>query len=183
MQHQFPIPLPASLARRLAEAADGYRNIKEVFFVAGYKFPHPIKDFSTFEEAEAYRIKKGFTETEYGVFGPYKTTDELDNLNLIGAESIKKIEMEIFYTNGKTEKTILPACIDSIFLNLSAFDKFVFPYYCQVYGVEYVKIMRDNLLAEYNKSKGNSTVMYMLAKDHSMKTIISKLYDGEELAE
>lgn len=144
-----PRPISSSLARRLAEAADGFRNVDQVFFIAGYKRPHRIKDFPDSDSAEAYFAAKSLKEKDYGIFGPYKTTDDVAELNLLGVENIVKVDLTLYFKNGKHQKVTLPGGIDSIFLNLSSFEKFVFPYYCHLYGVDYAKRLRDNLINAY----------------------------------
>lgn len=143
--------LSASLARRLAEAADGFRNVDQVFFIAGYQLPHLIFDFPDLKSANDYFSEKGLLKKEYGIFGPYKTIDELADLNLLGVEEIEKIDLVIHLENGCTQSVTLSGKIDSIFLNLSAFDKFVFPYYCHVSGVDFAKEMREKLIDGYKE--------------------------------
>jgi hypothetical protein len=151
MNNVFPKNLSASLARRLAEAADGFRNVTQIFFIAGYKSPHSLKNFQDLVSAQAYFSEKGLQENEYGIFGPFKTNDEVHSSNYLGAEDIKKVELTIHYKDGRKQKATLPGGIDSIFFNLSSFDKFVFPYYCHVHGAKYAEKMRQKLIAKYKK--------------------------------
>ncbi len=76
--------------------------------------------------------------------------------NLTGAEDIVSIDLTIKYKDGKEHKHSLKGNIDSIFLNLSSFDKFVFPYYCHVYGAGYAKEFRDKVIASYKKIPGDT---------------------------
>jgi hypothetical protein len=180
MSNVFPFPLSSTLARRLAEAADGFRNVNQVFFIAGYKFPHAIKDFPDLASAEEYYSDKGFKEKDYAIFGPYKTTDEVENLDLTGVENIKKVELTVHFKNGDYKNVSLPGSIDSIFFNLSSFDKFVFPYYCHLYGAKYAKKMRDNLISLYKEQPKGGVVM-ALPKVHANVTYMYKVNEGEEL--
>jgi hypothetical protein len=182
----FQFPLSATLARRLAEAADGLRNVNQVFFIAGYAFPHPIKDFPDLPSAQTYFSEKGFSENEYSIFGPYKTTDDVEKLNLTGVENIEKVDLTIHFKNGDQQNVSLPGSIDSIFFNLSSFEKFVFPYYCHLYGVEYAKKLRDNLISQYQDkdySKGGTITALVYPYPHKLLTYMYTLYHGEELPE
>ncbi len=188
MSTTYKFPLSASLARRLAEAADGFRNVNQVFFIAGYKPPHPIKDFPDYDSAKAYFEKKGFADKDYAIFGPYKTIDDVNKLKLAGAEDITKVELTIHYKNGDPQKVSLPGAIDSIFFNLSSFEKFVFPYYCHLFGVEYAKTLRDNLIDEYSdiSRKGGTGKLPPPPYPHRVLTYMHNLYKeqgepGEEL--
>jgi len=185
MNSLFNIPLPASLARRLAEAADGFRNINQVYFIAGYTPPHPIKDFPDLTSAQAYFAEKNFSENDYGIFGPFKTTDDVQNLNLLGVENIDTVDLTFHFKDGSQQNVTLPGGIDSIFLNLSSFEKFVFPYYCHLYGLEYAKTMRDNLIVKYSQQiNQNSSVAAKLPppSTHANKTLMLSLIPGEELS-
>ena len=149
MNNLFQTGISATLARRLAEAADGFRNVHQVYFIAGYKSPHPIKDFPDFESAKDYFEDKDLNKDDYGIFGPFKTTDDVQDLYLPGVEDIEKVDLTIYFKSGQIQSESLPGRIDSIFLNLSSFEKFVFPYYCHLYGAEYAKKLRDNLISLY----------------------------------
>ena len=180
-------PVSSSLARRLGEAADGFRNVNQVFFIAGYKRPHRIKDFPDLPSAEDYYSKKGLKEKEYGIFGPYKTPDDVEDFNLTGVENIVKVDLKIYLKDGSHQDISLPGGIDSIFLNLSSFEKFVFPYYCHLYGVEYAKRLRDNLIASYKaQQEGEPSSKLPPPYPHKTLTYTYQLYEkpgepGEEL--
>jgi hypothetical protein len=152
MKENYQIPISATLARRLAEAADGFRNVAQVYFIAKYEDPYTIKDFLDLTSAEIYFNENNYSQDEYGIFGPYKTFDDVYDLQLRGVEDIEKIDLKIhFKTGGDCEEVTLYGCIDSIFFNLSSFDKFVFPYYCHLFGANYAKEMRDVLIAQYEQ--------------------------------
>ena len=104
MKSLFKSSMPASLARRLGEAADGFRNVGEVYFVAGYEKPHKIKHF--FDSDSATNFMDGLKEDKdkYEIFGPFVTKDELENANLTGAEDIVSIDLTIKYKDGKEHK-------------------------------------------------------------------------------
>ncbi len=142
-----PTPIPAKLARRLAEAADGFRNAKPVFFVAGYNPPYKIKEFFDPNEAAKYIETLPPDEGKFGVFGPYETADEFAKFEIKGIENIKEVKVVISFNDGsKPQEETFVGPIDSIFFNLASLEKFLFPYYCHVFGVDYVKKMRDAVL-------------------------------------
>jgi hypothetical protein len=181
MSNIFNVPLQATLVRRLAEAADGFRNVNQVFFIAGYQPPHPIKDFPDLTSAQSYFSENGFSENDYGIFGPFKTTDDVENLNLPGVENIDTVDLAIHFKDGTQQDICLPGGIDSIFFNLSSFEKFVFPYYCHLYGVEYAKTMRDNLIAKYSQQTDQSNRI-LTVMPHVGATLMYKLIPGEDLS-
>ena len=180
MSNIFNIPVQASLARRLAEAADGFRNVDQVFFIAGYQPPYAIKDFPDSTSAQAYMSDHNFSENDYGIFGPFKTTDDVENLNLPGVENIETVDIKIHFKDGSQQDVCLPGSIDSIFFNLSSFEKFVFPYYSHLYGVEYAKTMRDNLIAKYSQQV-TQTSAPMVLLPHIGRTLMAALMPGEDL--
>lgn len=150
MENFFASSIPASLAKRLGEAADGYRNVGKIYFVAGYKKPHRIKAFFGLKEAKVFLA--AHEAGKFAIYGPFDTTDELGSSNLAGAGDIKSIEIRIKYKDGFEYKETLPADTDSIFLNLASFDKFVFPYYCHLYGANYAKKLRDKVILKFKEN-------------------------------
>jgi hypothetical protein len=171
----------STLARRLAEAADGLRNTDPVYFVAGYAFPHPVKDFPDYSSAEAYLKEHKYSLDDFGIFGPYQTKDDLQNYNLVDIREISDVTLIIRFKDGTERKISLPGGIDSIFFNLSAFEKFVFPYYCHVFGVEYAKKLRDNLIAAYKENQKDVYRLPAAQSPHANITIALNLVTGETL--
>jgi hypothetical protein len=160
----------STLARRLAEAADGLRNTDPVYFVAGYAFPHSIKDFPDYSSAEAYLKENKYSLDDFGIFGPYQTKDDLENYKLVDIREISKVTLIVHFKDGTERKISLPGGIDSIFFNLSAFEKFVFPYYCHLFGVEYAKELRDALIAAYKESPKDAYRLPAAPRPHSYLT-------------
>ena len=142
--------LSASLLKRLAETADGFRDGREIWCVAATKFPHDLEVF--FSEAEADTFCKVRART-HSVFGPFKTGSETARLG-VGAEII-----EIVVTikeDGKTKQVkVDPKEIDCLFWSESAVDKFIVPYYARLYGVEHAARMRKTFIAEGNRLSGH----------------------------
>lgn len=176
----FDKSLPSSLVKKLGEAADGFRNSGEVFFISSYEFPHPTKDFPDLASAQAYFSDNGFSENDYGIFGPFTTEDDICGLNFLGVEDIDKVHLTIHYKDGRQQKETFTGDIDSIFFNISSFDKFVFPYYCQVFGAEYAKKIRKKLIDQYEaaaKSQSQSVVKLVPPPPsvHSRVTYVSGL--------
>jgi hypothetical protein len=127
----------AMMLRRVAEAADGIRTGEQVWFVVSYVFPHellPNNDlwyFSSQAAAEAAVLRRG---GEYGVFGPYKTP----------GPSVATVPVTV-----RGEK--VADDVDLLVLSLPAFDKFVAPYYYQLWGpthraYDQVSAMRQELI-------------------------------------
>jgi hypothetical protein len=156
MSNVYQNPISATLARRLAEAADGFRNLDEVFFIAQYQYPYTVLDFLTLAAAEQKFNDDQLSPNDYGIFGPYKTLDDVYTIGLRGVEDITSVEMKIHFKDGGYEERTLPGGIDSIFFNLSSLDKFIFPYYCHVYGADYAKKLRDDIIIEYKKNEKQS---------------------------
>ena len=141
--------MSASLARRLAECADGFRNVGEFFLIAGYKFPHAVRHFNDLASAKKYFSDKMLADEKFGIFGPFESKDELADKDFLTVDNIAKVDLTVYYKDGQKQHTEFNQCIDAIFLNLSSFDKFVFPYYCRVYNAEYAGRLREKLIKQY----------------------------------
>ncbi len=147
----------AALARRLAEAADGYRNIGEVNFLARYE-PDNDKFFDLSEgypeqyqnskhpnlrEHDQKKVEK--LGGEYDWFGPYDTKD-----SKVPKVVIKRIEVILEDPNeeGKEKIVVIETLptdsedpnkqpFDAMFWSLSALEKFAVPYYARLHGGKY----------------------------------------------
>ena len=149
--------MTAALARRLAEAADGYRNIGEVNFLARYEpdgeklfdlseaYPEQYTDPNDQRLKERDREKVNKLGKEYDWFGPFDTRD-----TKLAKVIIKRIEVIVVDPEGDgEEKTVviptLPTAsnnpedqpFDTIFWSLSALEKFAVPYYARLNGGKY----------------------------------------------
>ncbi len=121
----------ASLLRRLAEAADGFRD-GEPHWVAihrkGQQGHHKVLGvFKSFDEARDVVQKEGL---EYAVFGPFVTVDDPPDQSS-SAEDV--VEVIVKQKNG-VEKRFSPDSVDALFWSLAAFDKFIAPYLTSVDG-------------------------------------------------
>lgn len=120
--------LSAKLSRRLAAAADGFRNGQEIFFRARFE-PQENGDFDldgpfTRDELDKLRVPEGF-----GIFGPYQTDDCLDD---ISRTPIKTITIELH--DGR-KWSFEGKRFDALFWSVSALEKFAIPHYTNVRGV------------------------------------------------
>lgn len=125
--------IPGTLYRRLAEVIDGYRTGRTAWFALALEFPHdPLTTTggetafeSESDASDAIRRAAGGTNA-YQVFGPCKTQRELSRL------ALTKVTTRDLDGNVKDET--LDADVDLVLWSMSAFDKFVVPYYFQLYG-------------------------------------------------
>jgi len=133
---------PASLLRRIAEAADGYRDGTDRYVVADRKFPHHVRGaFLTRAEADSTvaKAKSESDTTDYDVFGPFRTTEDPPAV-IIDSEEVAFVTVTT--KDGKT-KQYDGKEYDAIFWGLTAFDKFVAPYLTVVSGVKYAADQRE----------------------------------------
>ncbi len=145
-----PFPISASLTQRLGEAADGYRNIPQVFFVAAFSPPHKVYPFETSEAAEEFYDKKNLSPDKWGLFGPFEARNEIQVK--FDKKAIKTISVLVTYKDGTDDSIDLDNQTDAVFFNLSSLDKFLIPYYTKLYGVDRAKIIRDELIEEGKKA-------------------------------
>lgn len=130
----------ASLLRRLAEAADGFRD-GEPRWVAihrkGQQGHHDVLGvFKSFEKARDTAQKRGL---EYAVFGPFVTVDDPPDQS---SSEKDVVEVTVKQKNGVV-KRFSPDSVDALFWSLAAFDKFIAPYLTSVDGVRYAAEQRE----------------------------------------
>jgi hypothetical protein len=130
----------ASLLRRLAEAADGFRDGKPRWVAIhrnGDRGHHDVLGvFRTFQEASFMARRAG---PEYAVFGPFVTIDDPPDQSSNGTDVVEVIVRQ---KNG-VEKRFDGDSVDALFWSLAAFDKFVAPYLTSVDGVRYAAEQRE----------------------------------------
>jgi hypothetical protein len=125
--------------RRLAEAADGYRDGTDRFVVAAREFPHRIAGvFLTIGEAETVAADSSTSNVHYEVFGPYRTAAEAGV-----SPEIDNVDSVVAYYTGGEKKTYDGKEYDALFWGLSAFDKFVAPYLTSVARADYAQSQRQ----------------------------------------
>jgi len=122
-------PLSAKLIRRLAAAADGHRDGREIYFMARFE-AEDDGDFDvngpyTHDQLNTLRVPQGF-----GIFGPYQTEACIDD---ISRTPVKKITIELH--NGHTF-SFEGTRFDALFWSVSALEKFAIPHYTTIRGVE-----------------------------------------------
>ena len=149
-------PLSASVLLRVAEAADGLRDGKPHWFLVSKKAPHSVKPFDSAKAAERARAKAG--KTRFMVLGPYLTKPKEGPKKKNGrARPKKKIRSIVIYYEGQKKPVRLdPARVDAIFLSQSALDKFAYPYYARVHGVEETARLRRMQLSSEEGFEGHT---------------------------
>jgi hypothetical protein len=137
----------ASLVRRLAEAADGFRDGKPHWVVIhrrGDRGHHDVKGvFDTFAEASFTARRAG---PEYAAFGPFVTMDDPPDES---SSEEDVVEVIVRQKNGEVIRFSADS-VDALFWSLAAFDKFIAPYLTSVDGVRYAAEQRE--LYRINKS-------------------------------
>jgi hypothetical protein len=136
--------IPAGLAKRLAEAADSFRDNMYHYFVCKTQFPYDLHNTAGYAYSEEASSAADSLLQDLGSgyykFGPYKTADPDETT--IEYDSVKIT----FLLNGNelSEKTqILSNGADAVILSLSAYDKFFQPYYVRLYGIEVAEEFRN----------------------------------------
>jgi hypothetical protein len=138
-------PISASLLRRLAEAADGYRSGKPVFIVATATPPHDVDPvYAVYEDASKAKLGVAKAGASYRVFGPYVTGRDRFKGKPAEVVSITvKLQTEARETSTVT---VDPQAYDLLVWTLPALDKFVIPYYARIYGAEQANQLREDYL-------------------------------------
>ena len=130
----------ASLLRRLAEAADGYRDGRPRWVAIhreGREGHHDVQGvFRTYQEASFEARRAG---PEYAVFGPFVTVDDPPDESSTEEDVV---EVTVRQKNGVV-KRFSPDSVDALFWSLAAFDKFIAPYLTSVDGVRYAAEQRE----------------------------------------
>jgi len=158
-------PLSAGMLRRIAEAADGYRTGHNVWFVINETAPYEIVGVFTEPPGAAARgtrvVGPYLTEPDFGnpaMFVPVPhappTRYGFDSLlywrlprEPLAMQEIDSIVITAFRRGGEAWRGSRPGRdIDAVFFTLAANDKFVFPYYARVSGLEPTMRMRERLL-------------------------------------
>jgi hypothetical protein len=164
------------MLRRIAEAADGYRTGHNVWFVINEAAPYDIVEVYTDPPTRAAArgtrvVGPYFTEQDFGspaMFVPVRHTPPtkygIDSLGLAwrlptepwAMEDIDSIVITAFRRGGGAPWRVSSPGrdIDAVFFTLAASDKFAFPYYARVSGLEATERMRDGLLAYVRRRSG-----------------------------
>ena len=152
-------PISAQLARRLGEAADGFRDGQYHYFLTKPEFPFDLisaQGSYNVEEAlhnartllsEKNRAIEG-AESQFILAGPFKTTVE-------SGLAIDFDHIELRYIKGEVavREDIVGKDVDAIVLSLSALDKFFLPYYARLYGAEKAADLRQKVAIDLSNGK------------------------------
>jgi hypothetical protein len=145
----IPDTLPPSLLKRLAEAADGFRDGQPRWIVAdrnfridghGHKVLHPL--FLHPDSAGAARdsaAARDTTDADFGIFGPFRATESPPQV-IVPAEDVIEV---IVVTRGGDTTRYNGRDYDALFWSLPAFDKFVAPYLEKVGGAAFAARQRE----------------------------------------
>jgi hypothetical protein len=133
--------LSPTLLRVLGETAAACRpGPRAIYLVADYRFPHEVVGhFFSRPEAERIRERSGST---FGVFGPYTAGRDVSDT------AVRALTVTITRraTSGRIDTiSVDPQKVDALFLSMSAVDKFMLPYYSNLYGPEYAFRLRQRL--------------------------------------
>jgi hypothetical protein len=155
--------LDAGLAKRLAEAADCFRDGLYHYFICKNAPPYDLyftKGYSVAEDAysEAQTQKTTLGET-YDIYGAYKT--ESSNEPPVTYDSLK---LSFIENNQVIHSTTFDGTVDAIILSVSAFDKFFLPYYVRLYGIAIAQEIRNNAVNELTSSATTSATHHGLGK-------------------
>jgi hypothetical protein len=138
--------ISSSLARVLAEVARDFHTGRPIYLVATLKPPHYVTGrYDSQTEAEtAARAATAAGDTS-GAFGPFETP--LDIVRQ-GAASIDSVVIYTRAPSGAQRITLtMGDDVDALFLTPAAIDKFLIPYYAQLYGPDVAAQYRTNILA------------------------------------
>jgi hypothetical protein len=158
---QSTTPETPALLRRLAEAADGYRDGRDHFVVANRVFPHYVH--GVFESRDSAQVVADSLASRIdsvpAVFGPFRTKEESPPPNPRDVDSV------VVYRTDKTTKTYNGQEYDALVWSLPAFDKFLVPYLTSVYGIEEAARQRELYLS------GKSPLAHSTAVDHKRSSL------------
>lgn len=130
----------APLLRRIAEAADGFRDGNDYFVVIDQRPPYRVLAVLPAQSAaDSAAAANRSDTTDYAVFGPYRTVQD--------AGAVERAEDEVLEvvvkTRGGKEKHYDGTKYDALFWSIAAFDKFIAPYLTSVSGVRYAAEQRQ----------------------------------------
>jgi hypothetical protein len=149
-------PEPASLIRRLAEAADGFRDGRDKYVVADRHFPHNVLLVSdSLDQAQDSLSRSDVPAgSDYRVYGPFRTPADTDYVTRDEIDSV------VVWTASGEHKSYKGKEYDALFWGVTAFDKFVTPYLTVVYGATYAAEQRRRYLS------GVSPLVHSTAVSH-----------------
>jgi hypothetical protein len=165
-------PMPASLAFRMAEAADAFRTGAPVWIAADTAYPHVVREVYT-------DSAPGVSPPGAALGGPYVTPPDFGlpmevilpcphqsrpyskypcgrwpDFSPIPGQAIAGIDLKLRLESGDSLDWQFSAdSVDAIFFTMSAFDRFVAPYYARSYGPEYAAALRDSVEVAFTRRR------------------------------
>ena len=138
----MPEPLSASLLRRLADVAEAHPTGQPLYFVLRLAPPHDFMGaFASEHEADDTVAQAG---AEFAKFGPYTTEAER---HASWRSPLVSINLTIRRPPGGLASALVdPAEYDMAVWSISAFDRFVAPYYAHRIGIEATLKLRQDFL-------------------------------------
>ncbi len=161
-----------TLLKRIAEAVDSRRTGRSVFVVTNMDSMNVTAVVDTRGDADAIVSRLG---SRYDVQGPFRTGIDLGpiedivpadcvhdgfmsvmrtkicNDDIIRLRDVAAMSLVLTKRDGTSRTISLPLSTNAIFLNLSAWDKFVFPYYEKIIGLEATAAWRDRIIRELRR--------------------------------
>ena len=175
----------ASLLKRLGSAVDGYRTGRPVWVVASVRFPNDVGGvFFSVAAADSAVSQFSGPYRRFGPFTA-PTDDDLPTIVLALAckgkrldtscpptrdslpedtlgirptplDSVRSVTLTVVTKDGRSMRTtVLPEHAEAFFLTMSAVDKFLIPYYTQLYGVAYAARLREEYLQRFMLRSGH----------------------------
>ncbi|WP_336517189.1 hypothetical protein [Pollutibacter soli] len=145
-------PLPAGLARRLAEAADGFRDGLYHYFIASSTYPYflLIPQGSSSDDnaknaalAELEKARLDFPNRNYEVYGPFLTEFDIPLLDYDTIE-IRLLSTAQYQNPVVVRSFTVTSDTDAIFFTMSAYDKFAHPHYSRMHSPQTMMSIRSN---------------------------------------
>lgn len=146
----FEQSLPITLIKAVGEAAVAFRTGSDVYVGIHREYPHDREVFYTYDgsgdtrqEAEQWLQSKD-DASDWIIIGPIVTEAEEPASKAVATDF--KVTVEGRGINGASLSRTYDGEIDAVFLTLAAIDKFLIPYYTQVYGIKRAMQIREELL-------------------------------------
>jgi len=136
MANSTPYP-SASLLRRLAEAADGYRDGVPRIVIARRDPPHDVAGVFDADDTRGIEEALAAAGPGFDKFGPYLTpeTEQFSN------RDHDVVSVTVVFRSGESRE-YSPAEYDALIWSIPAFDKLVMPYLTSVSGFQHAARQR-----------------------------------------
>jgi hypothetical protein len=162
---------PGAMYRSAVEAVQSQSNEYGYFVAVGMEFPHEVLAIDR-ERSRAEEVA-GRTRLRYGLIGPilggqpmimmglalpckHRADSYISCPDTTMKTSLQNVQRILIVSQGAggsdTVMTFVPDSGDAVFFTPSAMEKFVFPYYARVFGVERANRMREEYL---NRARRN----------------------------